>query len=153
MDEQLLKAIILFWDPSYRCFTFNQEDLTLIIEKYSALVKILPAHPDRVFWKKAKKVPFKKKLAQMMNIDAIVLISKTKQKGKNEYVQCDFLKQYIIENNDEDRVVDMFALVVYGTIIFPQSPEFVDAAIVDLIEQIDYPVILSPQLSLRLSDL
>ena len=24
VDEQLLKAIILFWDPSYRCFTFNQ---------------------------------------------------------------------------------------------------------------------------------
>ena len=28
IDEQLLKAIILFWDPSYRCFTFNHEDLT-----------------------------------------------------------------------------------------------------------------------------
>ena len=54
-----------------------------------------------------------------MNIDASVLISKTKQKGKNEYVQCDFLKQYIIDNNDDDRVMDMFALVVYGTIIFP----------------------------------
>ena len=23
IDKQLLKAIILFWDPSYRCFTFN----------------------------------------------------------------------------------------------------------------------------------
>ena len=53
-----------------------------------------------------------------MNIDASVFVSKTKQKGKNEYVQCDFLKQYIIENNDDDRVIDMFALVVYGT-IFP----------------------------------
>ena len=27
VDEQLLKAAILFWDPSYRCFAFNQEDL------------------------------------------------------------------------------------------------------------------------------
>ena len=23
VDEQLLKAIVLFWDPSYRCFTFG----------------------------------------------------------------------------------------------------------------------------------
>ena len=23
VDEQLIKAIILFWDPFYRCFTFN----------------------------------------------------------------------------------------------------------------------------------
>ena len=76
----------------------------------------------------------------MMNIDASILISKTKQKGKNEYVQCDFLKQHIIGKDDDDRVVDMFALVVYGTIIFPQSLEYVDTTIVDLIEQIDYPV-------------
>ena len=80
----------------------------------------------------------------MMNIDASVLVSKTKQKGKNEYVQYDFLKQYIIKNNDDDRVMSMFALVVYGTIIFPQSPEYVDATIVDLIEQIDCPVNLVP---------
>ena len=102
VDEQLFKAIILFQDLSYRCFTFNQEDLTLTIEEYSALLRISLADPDMVFWKKAKKVPFRKKLAQMMNIDASVLISKTKQKRKNEYVQCDFLKQYIIENNDDD---------------------------------------------------
>ena len=134
VDEQLLKAIILFWDSSYQCFTFNQEDLTPTVEEYSVLLRISSADPDRVFWKKGKKVPFKKKLAQMMNIDASVLVSKTKQKGKNEYVQCDFLKQYIIENNDNDRVVDMFSLVVYGTIIFPQSVGYVNAAIVDLIE-------------------
>ena len=33
VNEQLLKAIILFWDPSYWCFTFNQEDLTPIVEE------------------------------------------------------------------------------------------------------------------------
>ena len=39
----------------------------------------------------------------------------TRQKGKNECVQYDFLERYIIENNDEDQVIDIFALVVYGT--------------------------------------
>ena len=76
----------------------------------------------------------------MMNIDASVLVSKTKQKRKNEYVQCDFFKQYITENNEDNRVVDMFALVVYSTIIFPQSPGYIDATTIDLIKQIDYPV-------------
>ena len=33
VDEQLLKAIILFWDPSYRCFTFNWEDLIPTMEE------------------------------------------------------------------------------------------------------------------------
>ena len=40
VDKQLLKAIILFWDPSYQCFTFNQEDLTPTIEEYTALLRI-----------------------------------------------------------------------------------------------------------------
>ena len=35
VDEQLLKAIILFRDPSYRCFTFNHEDLTPTVEEYA----------------------------------------------------------------------------------------------------------------------
>ena len=57
--------------------------------------------------------------------------------GKNECVQYDFLERYIIENNNDDRVIDIFALVVYGTLIFLQSPKYIDAAVVDLIEQID----------------
>ena len=67
-----------------------------------------------------------------MNIDASVFVPMTRQKGKNECVQCDFLERYIIENNDDDRVIDIFALVVYGTLIFPQSQRYIDAAVVEI---------------------
>ena len=30
IDEQLLKAIVLFWDPSYRCFTFTKPEQSLL---------------------------------------------------------------------------------------------------------------------------
>ena len=73
----------------------------------------------------------------MTNMDANVFVPITRLKEKNECVQCDFLERYIIENNNNDRVKDIFALVVYGTLIFPQSPRYIDAAVVDLIEQID----------------
>ena len=49
VDEQLLKAIILFWDPT--------------VEEYVALLRISSPNADKVFWKKSKKVLFKKKLA------------------------------------------------------------------------------------------
>ena len=49
IDEQLLKAIILFWDPSYRCFTFNHKDLTLTVEEYATLLRISPPNPNKVF--------------------------------------------------------------------------------------------------------
>ena len=119
VDEQLLKVAILFWDPSYQCFTFNQEDLTPTVEEYAALLRIFSSNPNKVFWKKSKKVPFRKKLAQMTNMDASVFVPVTRLKGKNECVQSDFLEGYIIQNNNDDRVIEIFALVVYGTLIFP----------------------------------
>ena len=137
VDEQLLKAIILFWDSSYWCFIFNHEDLTPTVEEYAALLSISPPNPDKIFWKKSKKVPFKKKLAQMTNIDASAFVPITRLKGENKCVQYDFLERYILENNNDDRVIDIFTLVVYGTLIFLQLPGYVDATVVDLTEQID----------------
>ena len=55
----------------------------------------------------------------MTNIDVSVFVPVTRLKGKNECVQSDFLKRYIIQNNNDDRVIDIFVLVVYGTLIFP----------------------------------
>ena len=81
----------MFWDPSYWYFTFNHEDLTPTVEEYVALLRISPPNPNKVFWKKSKKVPFRKKLAQMMNMDANAFVPITRLKGKNECVQCDFL--------------------------------------------------------------
>ena len=76
----------------------------------------------------------------MMDIDASVFVPLTNQKWKNECVQCDFLEKYIIENNDDNRVIGIFTLLVYGTLIFPQSLGYVDTTVVDLIEQIDNQV-------------
>ena len=49
VDEQLLKVIILFWDLSYRCFTFNRKDLTPRMKEYAALLRISPQNPNKVF--------------------------------------------------------------------------------------------------------
>ena len=108
--------------------------MTPTVEEYAVLLRISPPNPNKVFWKKSKKVPFKKKLAQMMNVDASVFIPITRQKGKNECVQCDFLERFIIENNNDDRIINIFALVVYGTLIFPQSLGYVDAVVINLIK-------------------
>ena len=70
----------------------------------------------------------------MTNMDANVFVPITKLKRKKQCVQGDFLERYIIENNNDDRVKDIFTLVVYETLIFPQSPGYIDAAVVDLIE-------------------
>ena len=40
VDESLIRAAIQFWDPSYRCFTFNGEDMMPTIEEYSMLIRL-----------------------------------------------------------------------------------------------------------------
>ena len=76
----------------------------------------------------------------MTNMDANAFVPITRLKGKNECVQCDFLERYILDNSNDDRVIDMFTLVVYETLIFSQSSGYIDATVVDLIEQIDNQV-------------
>ena len=49
IDEQLLKAIVLFWDPSYQCFTFNHKNLTQTVKEYVALLRISLPNPNKVF--------------------------------------------------------------------------------------------------------
>ncbi|KAG8500367.1 hypothetical protein CXB51_004499 [Gossypium anomalum] len=40
VDEQLIQAMIRFWELAYQYFTFNQEDMTRTIEEYAALLRI-----------------------------------------------------------------------------------------------------------------
>ena len=76
--------------------------MTPTVEEYVVLLRISPPNPNKVFWKKSKKIPFRKKLAQMMSMDANVFVPLTKLKGKNECVQSNFLEGYIIQNEHDD---------------------------------------------------
>ena len=40
VDEPLIRAAIQFWDPSHKCFTFNEEDLMPTAEEYSILIRL-----------------------------------------------------------------------------------------------------------------
>ena len=40
VDKSLIPAVIQFWDSSYRCFTFNGEDMMPTVEEYSMLIRL-----------------------------------------------------------------------------------------------------------------
>ncbi|KAG8493640.1 hypothetical protein CXB51_011786 [Gossypium anomalum] len=64
VDEQLIQAMVRFWDPAYQCFTFNQEDMTLTIEEYAALLRIDNVQFGKIYVKEPKPLTFRKKLAK-----------------------------------------------------------------------------------------
>ncbi|MBA0613131.1 hypothetical protein Godav_013636, partial [Gossypium davidsonii] len=49
-DDDLLKAMVRFRDPTYRCFTFNEVDMVLTIEEYSTLLHYDFRDKFRIYW-------------------------------------------------------------------------------------------------------
>ncbi|MFQ6664082.1 hypothetical protein Gotur_031311 [Gossypium turneri] len=47
----LLKAMVRFWDPTYRCFRFNEVDMVLTIEEDSTLLHYNFRDLLRIYWK------------------------------------------------------------------------------------------------------
>ena len=76
--------------------------MTLTIEKYSALLRIVLPNQDKVFWKKAKGVGFIKKMTQIMGIHAKIIDYVKKQKGNSECFTWEFIKKYLFESKDDE---------------------------------------------------
>ena len=52
VDEPLIRVVIHFWDPSYRCFTFNGDDLVPTTEEYSMLIRLKLQCLDKVYYRR-----------------------------------------------------------------------------------------------------
>ncbi|MBA0625160.1 hypothetical protein Godav_010394 [Gossypium davidsonii] len=44
-------AMVHFWDPTYRCFTFNEMDMVPTIKEYSTLFHYEFRDRLRIYWK------------------------------------------------------------------------------------------------------
>ena len=67
IKETMLRAAMRFWDLSYRCFTFDKEDLVPTIEEYSVLMGVDLQHLDKVYNKKPR-VGCQKVLAKILRV-------------------------------------------------------------------------------------
>ena len=72
-----------------------------------------------------------------MRLEEAVVEQNIRKKGKSECFAWDFFKRYIAKNDREDQVLDVFALAIYGLVIFSKVPRHVEAAVIDVIEQIE----------------
>ncbi|MBA0837976.1 hypothetical protein Goarm_010083 [Gossypium armourianum] len=53
--------MVRFLDPAYKCFTFNQEDMTLTIEEYATLLRINNVQLNKIYVKEPKPMTLKKR--------------------------------------------------------------------------------------------
>ncbi|KAG8498174.1 hypothetical protein CXB51_007324 [Gossypium anomalum] len=82
VDEQLIQAMVRFWDPAYQCFTFNQKDMTPTIEEYAALLLIDNVQFSNIYVKEPKPMTFKKKLVRLKGMTDMWAEKQIKKKNK-----------------------------------------------------------------------
>ncbi|EOY31808.1 Uncharacterized protein TCM_038971 [Theobroma cacao] len=119
IDDQMLRAIVQFWDPSYRCFVFNKVDMTPTIEEYSSLLRIDHMQPDKIYWR-AQKTGHRRKLAKLLGMTTVEVDQHLKKKGDTECLLWSFLNEYIKKYMEDEQGLLAFAMAIYGLVVFPK---------------------------------
>ncbi|MBA0754756.1 hypothetical protein Gogos_020634, partial [Gossypium gossypioides] len=122
VDKHLFQALVQFWNPAYSCFTFGKFNLVPTVEKYMALLRCSKIQVDKVY-------------------------SRAVNKGDSKCIHWKSLKDIILAHPDMNKRVDVFALSIYGLVIFPNALGHIDEAVTDLFDRLDkrvtpVPVIL-----------
>ncbi|MFQ6662564.1 hypothetical protein Gotur_030367, partial [Gossypium turneri] len=87
-------------------------------------------------------------LVPMVEEYLALLRSRVKQKGDNKCISWKNLKDIVLTHPDARKRVDVFALSIYGLVVFPKALGHVDESVADLFDRIDkgvtsVPVILA----------
>ncbi|MBA0743343.1 hypothetical protein Gogos_006031 [Gossypium gossypioides] len=106
--------MVHFWDPTNRCFTFNEVDMVPTIEEYSTLLYYDFRDLFRIYWK--KNVNFRGPLVNLMGLP----------------VDTDAIRKAT-----GDRHLALFAFTVYGLIVFPKALGYVSVELADFLFQIE----------------
>ncbi|KAL1091926.1 hypothetical protein V6Z11_D07G190100 [Gossypium hirsutum] len=110
------------------CFTFGKVDLVPTIEEYMALLRCSKFQVDRVYLRAVNVPTFSKKLMSVTGM------------SEQWVVKTINLKDAILTHPDVRKRLDVFALSIYGLVIFPKALGFVDEAITDLFDRLDKKV-------------
>ncbi|KAE8666831.1 1-aminocyclopropane-1-carboxylate [Hibiscus syriacus] len=99
---------------------------------------------ERAYIKLIKSQPFKSALAKVAGVDERWVTDRARCKGSGEGITWLHIKQLMKDHPDEWKAIDLFALGLYGLIIFPKTLGYIDAAVVELFEQLSKRVIPTP---------
>ena len=112
-----IKALINFWDPDYRCFSFGNVDLCPTIEEYGMLMEF-PKHLHRVYFplRNDKVIPELSKLLKIPHLSRFLEKNGSGLRWKFLEVELERKKEQYVSMLERDRLI---ALGIYGLVLFP----------------------------------
>ncbi|MFQ6626274.1 hypothetical protein Gotur_004649 [Gossypium turneri] len=134
VDKQLFWALAQFWNTTYSCFTFGKVDLVPTVEEYMALLRCSKIQVDRAYSRAVYVPTFLKKLMNIIGMSEQWVAARIKQKGDSKCIPWKNLKDIILAHLDTKKRVDVFALSIYGSVVFSKALGHVDEAITDFFD-------------------
>ncbi|MBA0876754.1 hypothetical protein Goshw_022356 [Gossypium schwendimanii] len=137
VDERLFQAFVQYWNSAYSCFTFGKVDLVPMVEEYTALLYCPKLQVDKAYSRAAYVPVFWKKLMNITGMSKQWITARIKQKGECKCIPWKNLRDLILAHPDGKKKVDVFALSIYGLVIFPRALGHVDEAVSDLFDRLE----------------
>ncbi|MBA0633655.1 hypothetical protein Godav_025979 [Gossypium davidsonii] len=117
-------------------------DLVPTVQEYTALLHCPRLQVDKAYSRAVYVLAFWKKLMSITGMSEQWIMSRIKQKGECKCILWKNLRDLILAHPDGKKKVNVFALSIYGLVIFPRSLGHVDEAVSDLFDQLDKGVTL-----------
>ncbi|KAA3472691.1 Nucleoside-triphosphatase THEP1 [Gossypium australe] len=148
VDEHLFRAITQFWNPAYSCFTFGKVDMPPTIEEYTALLRCPSTQAGKAYSRAVNVLTFVRKLMNITGMSEQWITARIKQKEDCKCIPWRYLRDLILAHSDIKKKVDVFALNIYGLVVFSKALGYVEEAVSDLFDKLDkevtpVPVILA----------
>ncbi|KAA3451063.1 Nucleoside-triphosphatase THEP1 [Gossypium australe] len=122
VDKHLFRALAQFWNLVYSCFTFGKVDLVPTMEEYTTLLRCLKIQLEKAYFRAANVPTFLKKLMSITCMSEQWVVARIN------------LRDLILAHSDTKKRVDIFAMSIYGLVIFPKALGHVDEAVSDLFD-------------------
>ncbi|MBA0730703.1 hypothetical protein Golax_025944, partial [Gossypium laxum] len=153
-DLQELKEVWDQWDDeTNQLFYCNNGDLRKVdlvptVEEYTTLLHCSRIQADKAYSRAANALNFLKNLMSITGMSKQWVATQIKQKRDNKCISWKSLRDLILANPDMKERVDVFALCIYGLVIFPKALGHIDEAVSDLFDRLEkrvtsIPVILA----------
>ncbi|KAG8485350.1 hypothetical protein CXB51_021782 [Gossypium anomalum] len=136
VDKRLFRGMAQFWNAAYNCFTFGEINLVPTLEEYTALLRSPKAQVGKIYAKLTNSQTFAKRLVNILGMSESRVTARIQQKGDSKCVPWENLKDLILTHLDEKKRVEIFALSIYGLVIFPRALRHVDEAVTDLFDHL-----------------
>ncbi|KAK5785746.1 hypothetical protein PVK06_040362 [Gossypium arboreum] len=136
--------MVQFWNFAYKCFTFGEVDLVPTVEEYTTLLRCLKVQVRKAYAKVFNGQTFTKKLMNILGMSEPWVTARIQQKGDNKCIPWENLRDLVLTHPDERKRVDIFALSIYGLVIFPKALRHMDEAVTNLFDRLEKGITLVP---------